>query len=54
MADPQTLDAGFKSFGFGRKTGIDFKGEASGQLLPPSKYADSGLREPRHPVTARS
>ena len=41
---PQTLDAGFRSFGFGRKTGIDFNGEASGQLLPPSKYADSGLR----------
>ncbi|HEY3832769.1 MAG TPA: penicillin-binding protein 2 [Acidimicrobiia bacterium] len=41
---PQTLDAGFRSFGFGRKTGIDFNGEATGLLLPPSQYADSGLR----------
>jgi cell division protein FtsI (penicillin-binding protein 3) len=42
--NPQQLDAGFRSFGFGHKTGIDFNGEAAGMLLPPSQYADSGLR----------
>ncbi len=40
---PGTLDAALRSFGFGRKTGIGFKGEATGVLLPPSQYGDSGL-----------
>ncbi len=40
---PTTLDSAMRSFGFGRRTGIDFAGEATGVLLPPSQYGDSGL-----------
>ena len=43
IQSPQMMQAAQRSFGFGRKTGVGFKGEASGLLEPPSVYADSGL-----------
>jgi cell division protein FtsI (penicillin-binding protein 3) len=39
----QRFDAALRNFGFGRATGLDFPGEASGLVLPPSQYSDTSM-----------
>ncbi len=41
---PAEFDRWLTRFGFGRSTGLNFPGEATGRLVPVDRYGDSGLK----------